>query len=156
MATTSLAPLHQTLPQATYVRGSTCIDFIMATPGIQNATIAAGYLDFYGGIWHSDHRGIFIDVSTNVLFNCTTSDIKSRPTRIVSSNNKKQVFRFIHHLKKLDCLPQILSTLQQLASQTDWNAAHDEVLEDLDAQFTNSLSKAESVCTLPHRADWHP
>jgi hypothetical protein len=34
MANTNLAPLHHTLPQASYVRGTTCIDYIMATPVI--------------------------------------------------------------------------------------------------------------------------
>jgi hypothetical protein len=136
MTKTSLAPLHITLPEATYARGTTCIDYIMATPGVRAATVAAGYTSFYEGIWHSDHWGVFIDISTQHLFLGSTPDMENRPERHVSSNNKKQVFRFIKALEDLDCLPNMLSELEHLTSQPIWSTIeHDK----LDPSIFNSL-----------------
>jgi hypothetical protein len=50
MIRNQLAPVHLSLPQVIYSRGSTCIDFIMATPRICEATPSAGYTSFYTGI----------------------------------------------------------------------------------------------------------
>jgi hypothetical protein len=85
MNNTSLAPLHNALPPASYARGSSCIDFIMATPGVHSASVAAGYTSFYDGVWHSDHRGIFVDIATHELFHSTTPNIAVIPRRLISS-----------------------------------------------------------------------
>jgi hypothetical protein len=156
MTKTSLAPCHINLPRATYARGSSCIDFIMATPGAREAITAAGYTSFYHGIWHSDHRGVFIDFSSSLLFHGTTPDIAHRPGRQVKSQNKKQVFRFIKALEKAGRLPQLLSDIEQLSSQPSWNTDDHKALEEIDIQFTKYLLQAEAECSLPHQADWHP
>jgi hypothetical protein len=94
----NLSPIHHTFLNATYARGTQCIDFIMATPAIHTAAIHSGYLPFYNGIWNSDHRGVFVDINTTTLFQEHLPSLHTTIPRHINSNNKKQVFRFITSL----------------------------------------------------------
>jgi hypothetical protein len=114
MANTNLAPVHNTFTTATYTRGSTCIDFIMGTPGIREAKISAGYMPFFEGIWPSDRRGLFNDLSISSLFHGAPFTIYNFPTRQVSSNNRTQVLRFTQALQHSNKLPNILQELALL------------------------------------------
>jgi hypothetical protein len=63
MAATNMSPIHRHFPTSSYTRGTSCIDFIIATPGIIEATHQSGYLPFYDGAWISDHRGLYVDIT---------------------------------------------------------------------------------------------
>jgi hypothetical protein len=156
MEKTSLSPIHNTLPSATYARGSSCIDFIMATPRVHTATVAADYTSFYDGIWHSDHLGVFVDISAPALFHGTTPNIDVKPKRLLTSNNNKQVFKFVKNLEKSNILPKLLTDLEELATHHTWNSSHHTAFENIDKSFTKLLIQTEAPCALPHYAEWHP
>jgi hypothetical protein len=156
MANTNLSPAHTHFPNASYARGSTCIDFIMATPTICSAIRHGGYLPYYDGIWHSDHRGIFIDISVDELFSGKTPTIPAHTARGLTSKSKTQVDRFICTLETNNKLPNILRTLQNLSHLENWSGEHHRQFEETDIAFTNELLHAETHCHLPHQASWHP
>jgi hypothetical protein len=152
----NLAPIHNILPTASYARGSICIDFIMATPKIPESITKTGYTSFFGGIWTSDHRGIYVDLCTNSLFHGTTPHIHTAPKRLISSSNMSQVFRFTKALQDATTLPPLLQSLQGLARKITWESNDHEQFEHIDASFTKILLKAESTCHIPNNAAWHP
>jgi hypothetical protein len=151
-----MSPIHNAFPTATYTRGSNCIDFIMGTPRICEASIKAGYTSFYDGLWPSDHRGLFFDISINTLFLRLPSTIHNAPQRHISSTDRTQVFRFIKAMENSNRLPSILRELQQLQTTALWTPQHHTQFESLDQQFTNALLQAEKTCSKPSTADWHP
>ncbi len=53
-------------PLGTYERSGWRLDYILGTPGTQQAVIGGGLLSYNDGI-ESDHRAIFIDFKVNVL-----------------------------------------------------------------------------------------
>lgn len=157
LARTKLTPLNHLFPEASYDRGSKCIDFIFGTAQVKTATIRSGYTSFYDGIWNSDHRGIFVDISTKGLFHGETPDLQRTQSRNLSSKNKSQVDKFIKHLeksKKIDGLLDQIRTLQR--TDTPWDEQTHRELEDIDIAFTKTLLQAEKKCALPHNASWHP
>jgi hypothetical protein len=156
MTSTNLIPAHTTFPKASYSRGASCIDYIMTTPEVHNAITASGYLPFYAGIWDSDHRGVFVDLSASILFNSATTDLHTPQTRQLCSNNRTQVFRFISNLELGNQLPHILQRLQTLEKSDKWSPSQQSLFETLDTEFTKTLLQCESQCALPNPADWHP
>jgi hypothetical protein len=156
MTKTGLGPIHTVFPTATYTRGSTCIDFILATAGIRTSTTRSGYLPFYEGIWSSDHRGLFMDINTNRLFQQQHTTSHTQNKRHISSNNRKQVFKFIKALESYRTLPDILLQLQQLDKLPTWNLQNSSAFESLDRKFTQTLLQAEEACALPNHAAWTP
>jgi hypothetical protein len=128
----------------------------MATPKIRESTLQAGYLPFYSGLWNSDHRGIFVDLSIQALFHGDTPTLTPMTSRYLSSQNKSQVDKFTKALTKQQCLPEILQHLRTLARIDEWTNDHHAKFDTIDKEFTRSLLKAEKKCKMPHDAQWHP
>jgi hypothetical protein len=156
MANTNISPIHSTFPNASYARGTSCIDFIMGSPGILAATTQSGYTSFFDGIWHSDHRGIYCDIDTNTLFYGDTTQLQKNIQRNLSSQIHSQVFRFIKALEQGNSITDILQQMTRLNSIQSWTDAHHDEFDTLDQKFTKSLLSAERKCAMPHHADWHP
>jgi hypothetical protein len=98
LAQTQLTPLIQH-PQhypPTHIQGTKCIDFIFGSISIQQHVIQSGITPFFESPWiHTDHRGLFVDISEIGLFGATThSMVPSVPKRI-SSLSRKMVYKFI-------------------------------------------------------------
>lgn len=105
---TSLSDLNPTTTAPpTYARGTKCIDYFLGTPTIKQSVIAYGFLPFYGGAWHSDHRAIFIDLDTRILFEGATSELEKTQHRNVNSNNTSQTNKFFTTLHKENKLQSI-------------------------------------------------
>jgi hypothetical protein len=117
----------------------------MGTPGIHDAILQAGYTPFYEGVWCSDHRGHFVDISIPGLFTGSSPHYPQRLSRHVSSNNKKQVYRFVAAVNKHNSLPQILQNLHNLSSKEKWTDQDHALFETSDQTFTAALLKAKSV-----------
>jgi hypothetical protein len=81
MSQTNMTPINTTFPQASYSRESSCIDFILSTPSIQDAIVRSGYLAFYEGIWSLDHKGAFVDLHIPSLFQCDTTHTRIQTTK---------------------------------------------------------------------------
>lgn len=153
---TGLAPIHHSFPEATYQRGTRCIDYIMGTELVREHTTAAGYLSFYNGLWPSDHRGVFIDLDVSFSFGSKTDEMQQQRQRMLSSKNLKQVTKFIEHIKLDGRLASILKELEDLENFDIWTPADHEWFEKQDQAFTDLLLKAEEKCKMPHAASWNP
>ena len=86
---------HQHLNDpATYARGRKRLDYILASPQLASAVQKCGYESF-NFRFHTDHRAYYVDLDTDTLFRSSTQKLAAYPTRILHSNNVKQVTKYI-------------------------------------------------------------
>jgi hypothetical protein len=156
MCKTGLAPIHTTFPSTSYIRGSNCIDFILATTGIRESAKLSGYLPFYDGLWTSDHRGLFVDIHTPTLYHQQSNTTQNQPKRNLFSNYRTQVLKFINIIQKSQRLPDILQKLTELDKLHICTNQNTIEFEQLDTIFTATLLQAEQACALPNHAAWNP
>jgi exonuclease III len=94
---------HQHLHEpATYARGHKRLDYALGTINVANAVIACGYEQF-NLRFHTDHRALFLDFDTRKLFGASTQHLENYPTRILHSNNIRQVTKYMQGRKSLYC-----------------------------------------------------
>jgi hypothetical protein len=79
---------HDTEDTPTYVRGTTRINYALATPHVSAACTSCGYKPFQYR-FPGDHRGMFLDFNTNALFGSAKVDL-STPAEPNSTPKIKQ------------------------------------------------------------------
>jgi hypothetical protein len=79
---------------STYIRGSTRIDFVLASPEVVTACTAAGY-DPYNFRFSGDHRGMYLDLNTVALFGNETPGLTPPSKRIQQSRNRKNRLKYL-------------------------------------------------------------
>jgi hypothetical protein len=79
---------------ATYIRGSKRLDYALGSTILAQAVRACGYEQF-NFRFHTDHRALFIDFDTETLFGSATQTLVNHASRILHSNNVKQVTQYI-------------------------------------------------------------
>ena len=89
-----------TLP-ATHDRGSTCIDLIATSIGLPEGTIKRiGFAPFYTNIY-TDHRGIYVDLDSNKLFNSTRPDTTRSIFKRFTTRHIPKCDRYLKKLEEL-------------------------------------------------------
>ncbi len=91
---TSHLPLRS-LP-ATYTRGTTCLDYTLATSRVSHALQRVGY-DAFSARLAWDHRGYFLDFDTQALFGNPIPDLAVPQHLQSSTSNIHQVTANIDH-----------------------------------------------------------
>ncbi len=150
----SLQPPDTTPP--TYARGPNCIDYILGTPKIKQALLAYGFMAFYAGAWHSDHRAIYIDLDADILFGGTTASIATMSSRNINSKNKSQTTKFLSTLTNQNKLHKIHTELNSLTTKEIWSKQDHTAFEEVDQKFTDALLQAEASCKINYNAPWSP
>ena len=126
----------------TYARGTKCIDYFLGTPKVKQSVLAHGFLPFYGGAWHSDHRAIFIDLDTRILFEGDTAEFETDTTtkRTTATTQAKQT-NSSPHLQKKNKLQAIEDRPQSTHRHSTMVKQHHTQFEKLDTQFTKALTR---------------
>jgi hypothetical protein len=151
---TTLLSLLETEPQiATYDRGTKCIDYIMGTPLIKQATKAAGYLPFYGGAWDSDHRALVLDIDIKILFG-NLDIVDEKTNRALISKNKGQAIKFMKKLQANNKIDNLLEKLHHIRTIKNWSSDMHDTFESIDGEFTEILTKIEKECKNDTQTHW--
>ena len=79
---------------ATYTRGRKRLDYALGSSRVAQAVRACGYEPFNYRL-HTDHRASFIDFDTEILFGSATQTLVNHTSRVLHSNNLKQVTQYI-------------------------------------------------------------
>jgi exonuclease III len=79
---------------ATYARGKHRLDFGFATRQAASSLKHAGY-EAFNERFSTDHRAYFFDFNTTTLFGNSTLSLATPPSRVLQSNNVKQVTQYI-------------------------------------------------------------
>ena len=95
------ATKHRNLPDPpnTYMRGNKCIDFMAGTPGIISSMERAG-IEAFSQTFHSDHRGLFIDINLTDLLAGKPAELGSIPLRGVSGTDPSKIEPYQKGVKK--------------------------------------------------------
>ncbi|KAI2493806.1 hypothetical protein MHU86_20729 [Fragilaria crotonensis] len=91
---------HSSADPATYARGRTRLDYLLATGHVVRSLKRAGYEQF-NARFHTDHRASFLDFDTERLFGTATQTLGAHAPRILKSNNVSQVTQYIKALYDL-------------------------------------------------------
>jgi hypothetical protein len=86
---------HDTEDTPTYVRGTTRIDYALATPHVAVACTSCGYEPFQYR-FPGDHRGMFLDFNTSALFGSARVDLSTPAEREFNSRDKASNRRYIN------------------------------------------------------------
>jgi hypothetical protein len=77
---------------ATYDLGSKRLDYMLGSSTLLPFIVRCGYLDFYKGIPSADHRGLFLDLSNELIDGIT--NIERSPTRYLNSAYATDVYEY--------------------------------------------------------------
>ena len=83
----------------TYDKGSKVIDYVLVSEEVLDCVVEAGYLPFQFRM-ESDHRGIFVDVDTAMLFGSLIANLSPLLARDISSKKPHQIAQYFQLLDK--------------------------------------------------------
>ena len=107
---------------ATHDRGSNCIDLIGCSDHInETAIIRAGYAPFYFNFF-TDHRGTFVDLDIETLFNCNRPDTTRPIYKRFTTFHVPKCARYLKKLEELMEGSKIFKKVDKLEQQFIQNA----------------------------------
>jgi hypothetical protein len=143
----TLHPTTSTLP--TCDRGSTRIDFVLMSPDLVSSVRSCGFLPFRLFI-NSDHRFLFLDLSTSSLFG-DPSKLASVPSRDIRAKDPKAVTTYLEakhfHLEHNNFYERLDLLMQSKDPQP-------ELAESLDALLLQASLHAGKKCRAIRREWW--
>ena len=150
--------LHDTSQQSSYSRGSTIIDFCLMSLETLPCVRKCGYLPLHQ-FCYSDHRGLFVDFDSTVLFGSKPPAIAKPDTRAVRSTNPQSTATFLTTLNNLwtaKNLKQRTNRLQQtlVASRDGVTPSIRRLAEKIDHDRTRCFLSAEKKCRRRPRPSW--
>lgn len=150
--------LPQTYPTfSTYLRGARVIDHIWGTSDISQYVIQHGYTGFHDNAWTTDHRGLYVDLNTNLLFEQGNPTTMIPPTpRLLQATNKSHILLFLEAIQKTNSTDKLLQLSQQLLKLPTWTNTNCDQLNKLDVDFTALLLDAEQVLKKKRQSSWSP
>ena len=126
-------------------RGSTTIDHIL-TYGVETDEIhKAGQLPFGLG-FHTDHRGVFVDVDGEQLLGLRMTEPEQRESRRLSSKNNKHRQQYMEHLcKHLEAhnVFKRVGELSRASQEGTFTATQMEEYNKIDDSITDGMISAE-------------
>ena len=137
----------------TQVTGSVRIDYFLVSAPLIPYIRNIGYEPIHGSI-PSDHRGMYLDLSTQVLKNVEVP----RPRKL-NATHGTQVSLYRDKLFRIITEKNLLSRLATLQSRHErgrWTPTHTKKLIQIDNELTDAMLKAEKTCRPAHTAPWSP
>lgn len=143
---------------ATFIGGSTRIDYILVTPDIIHYINKAGILPF-NGYYESDHRALFIDIDLHRVLRGMPHDPIARDQRAISSKIPWKVEKYQKFLHKACTESNIFSRAKQFEEKyahTQLTPSLHQELEQIDAELTAIQLEAERLCRAKRHYPWSP
>ena len=144
--------LGNDISPSTYQRGKKRLDFILISPSLTEAVIAAGY-DPFGYRVVSDHRGYFIDLDANKLCGFTPTKLDPPTNRGFQSTNPQQLRVYLRTKHRYLRDHNWYKRVQELMEK---NEPDHETAEALDRDLQRSSRCAANACQLSYRSPWSP
>jgi hypothetical protein len=121
---------HQATGFAMYARGHDVLDYILVDDHVRRTIVATGYEPFGVRIL-SDHRGVYIDVSTSHFFGGTIQPLLPMQQRDISTRRPHQIQPYFtakdNHLQQHNWYNRI----EKLENQMEDNAPNHALAENL-------------------------
>ena len=120
----------------TYARGQHRLDYLFITPGLETSVKRCGILP-YSDILDSDHRSVYADFDTTLLFGGDLAVLSPNPVRILHSRDSKgstQYVEAVDHYMQDHRIPSRMTTLD------DEDGNDPEYAEAIDRDITCSMA----------------
>jgi len=156
-----LACHHSSRPfPATYNRGKSRLDYILASTSLMPAVICCGIFP-YQSIFCSDHRPCFLDFDSRTLFDDSTKEMAPPCRRQLQLQDPTIVEKYVTTLQEqlnYHKIPEKLRKLQEVIDLGQWTEQHKIEYERLDKIITDSMIHAEktSCRKLTSTFSWSP
>jgi hypothetical protein len=141
---------HAGTDPATYARGKTRIDYILASLPVYHSVNACGYQPF-NETFLSDHRGYFVDFDYQKLFGNELQRLEAQPFRDVRGKDKTSVTQYVEtkdaYLVEHNFYPRI-QQLRQL------EAPDPELAEKLDRDWERASKTAGKKARKSRKTWW--
>jgi hypothetical protein len=141
-------PSTKLLP--TYIRGTKRLDYALITPELEPAVKRCGYLPFQSH-FRSDHRFLFIDFNTTVLFGSSTMSLPHPSVREFTTKDTTLVVKYLRAKNKYLTDHNFYCRLRLLK---DNDAADHPLAERLDKVWVAASFYAANLCRFRRRAWW--
>ena len=141
----------QTLP-STYQRGSKRLDYILISPRLLPTVLAAGY-DPFGYRLPSDHRGMYVDLSTEGLFQHDHPEMAPIIQRDFTTKSPETVKMYVNAKMRYLEDHRFFERLHALEHSSYPNP---DLAESLDRDFQRAACHAAKKCTRRKTTPWSP
>ena len=136
----------------TYQRGTKRLDYVLMSPSLVPKIQAAGY-DPFGYRLPSDHRAMFLDFRTDLLFDQVLPGISSNSKRDFSTSTPGVVPAYVTYKIKYLNDHRFFERLTVLG---DTERPNHDLAERLDRDFQRASLHAARLCTKKPRPPWSP
>ena len=140
--------LHGVDNSPTYARGQRRIDYILCSKELHPYIYKTGIEPFNQRIF-SDHRGLFIDLKYDGLFDRDVPPIVSVSCRDLRSTNANQAMKYVTTLSRLIAQHRLQDKILSLQETSDHQLA-----EQIDRLMTESMLAAEKKVKYFKRLPW--
>ena len=137
---------------ATYQRGTRRIDYALITPTLITAVQAAGY-DPFGYRIPSDHRGLYIDLKSNALFQDGPCPLAPKEQREFNSKAPGTVEKYVNAKIRYLSDHNFSDRLERLQALKRPDNA---LAEALDRDFQRASHHAARICSKRQSPPWSP
>jgi hypothetical protein len=144
---------HDTsLKPATYARGSKRLDYILMSERCAIAVRKCGYEPFNHRLY-SDHRGMFVDMDTEMLFGNLDNDLASMQYRDFKATDPKAVTEYLQGIGTYLKDHNFAERLKVLSESNDKN---DPLAEGMDKDLKRACLYAAKQCRKKRQTPWSP
>ena len=115
----------------THDRGKNCIDMIGCTEGIDDvAIVRTGYAPFYFN-FHTDHRGVYVDLDIENIFNCTRPDTTKMIYKRFTTVQVPKCARYLQYLEEAMVRSKMFKNIDDLELKyKEYNDKKDPEIRD--------------------------
>ncbi len=153
----AVSHFHNCQDQTSYSRGATIIDYCFVSMEILPSIKASGYLPLHF-FNYSDHRALYVDFDSNVLFGGSPPKIAKPTARFVNSRDSHSTSKFLQRLQTYWAKHSLSARTTRLATTLQRTRTATEPVRRLalkiDRDRTRGFLTSEKKCHRRNRPPW--
>ena len=152
----AVGEFHECSQHTSYARGTQIIDYCLVSTNLLPSIRACGYLPLHF-LCFSDHRGIYVDFDSSILFGNSPPKIAKPMTRYVKSRDARATSKFLTRLNAYWSDHSIRSRISRLSATLERTKATASVRRyamKIDRDRTRGFLMAEKTCHRRDRPPW--
>ena len=154
--TDAIGHCHDCSNHTSYSRGTTIIDYCLVSTDILPSIRSCGYLPLHF-LCFSDHRSLYVDFDSSILFGGSPSKIAKPTARFVKSRDSQSTEKFLKRLNSFWVNHSLRSRINRLATtlqRTQATASVRRFAMKIDQDRTRGFLMAEKKCHRRERPPW--
>lgn len=151
----ALGSKHGHNQPSTYARGVRTIDYIFCSETIINAIVKGGILP-YNELIPSDHRGLFIDIDTNIALKGSIHEADKSNTTFFTTKHKKKCKQYREQVTKEIQQYSMMERLDEIVNKFKQGYLDEEGYQEWDKDMTNIMTETAKKFKTNNNIWWSP